>query len=235
MPENTSQPAGVEEDELLTPEDQQELADRLDEARTEADVDLYRATDEVKDAIVEAELLQEEQDGAPEAEDDEVPERPDDVDLYRAEPEVKEAIKEAEAIAAEENPTVATYDKSVGLDSDSDDPRLPEYPDYGHVVRQGGVPQWRTDQDTEYADPEVVTGSQIALDREQAPEAPVRVGDGPDAGQVTPEAPQGPSVVQGNQDTVPKDRQRPALSLREQVERGIGTPSPFAAPDYSND
>ena len=113
--------------------------------------------------------------------------------------EYEKALEEAEAIQREANPTVQTLDKSAGLV----DGKLPEYPD-----------------DSDYV------SSQIALVRESTPEASVRVGDGPDAGQVVSPVSNAPSIVQGAKDYVPADRHQPPMSLEEQIKRGIGNPNP---------
>ena len=138
--------------------------------------------------------------------------------------ELAAAEAEALTIQAKGNPTNQTYDKSAGLD---DDGNLPEYP-AGRVIPQGGITEMRTDGDTEYPEEDLRPGSQESLNRALAPEQAVRVGQGPDEGQVVKGAPIGPSIVQGAKDYVPADRHQPPMSLEEQIKRGIGNPNPNA-------
>lgn len=202
-----------------------ELSESQDQAPEELDADKQAERDALEARIKEVEArIDESEDGDDEASEPETFEEglAADVSLHRAEDEVKEA--EALAIQAKGNPTVQTYDKSVGLD---DDGNIPEYP-AGRVIPQGGVTSMRTDGDTEYPPEDIQPGSQHRLNRETTPEAAVRVGQGPDEGQVV-RPPAGPvSVVQGAKDYVPADRHQPPMSLEEQIKRGIGSPNPNA-------
>ena len=205
-----------------------ELSESQDQTTEELDSDKQAERDALEASIREMEAQIDEA----KAQDDKAQDEPEtfeeqlasEVSLHRAEDDVKTAEAEALTIQAKGNPTNQTYDKSAGLD---DDGNLPEYP-AGRVIPQGGITEMRTDGDTEYPEEDLRPGSQESLNRALAPEQAVRVGQGPDEGQVVKGAPIGPSIVQGAKDYVPADRHQPPMSLEEQIKRGIGNPNPNA-------
>jgi hypothetical protein len=129
-----------------------------------------------------------------------------------------EEDKDPVAAAYDANPVVQTFDKSAG------DPSVGA-PDYGNVVHQGGFAQNRTDGDEgRYDNKDGDYPAAPGLDLHNSTHTEVA----PEPGEGVPDpvvAPDGPSVVEGKRDTVPNPSGQP-LSLQEQIDKGIGTPSP---------